>query len=176
MDLSALQGVPPQGGQSAPQPIADLRPTADAAVIAKGAPQPLPIVAAPPAATTVPATTEAGAVARARLEGLETARPVEAPERVLKPFGISMLPDAEARQRAAAAKAEAEAQAERSADKADARAEAAEARLSVARQERADASEEAAAARAGAREVAATPEEDLAFESTPPPEDESGDA
>ncbi|WP_373353305.1 hypothetical protein [Pseudoroseicyclus sp. CXY001] len=152
MDITVNPGVPPPGGHAAPQPTPDLRPSADSAALARSAPEALPLVLAPPqAAASVGPTTEAGKIARARLEGLETARPSTAPERVLKPFGISMLPDFEARQREAAAREAAEDSRQRSAEAAiDAETAAAAAAEDEARAEavarEVDASTERAAA------------------------------
>jgi hypothetical protein len=98
--------VPPTAGtapQSAPLHLADRRPAADAAALAR---DPSPDLPLPPVAPTVPPSSVQGAavtrslLAAGAAEGVPAVPPVE---RVLKPYGITMLPSEAARARAEAA-------------------------------------------------------------------------
>lgn len=111
MDLSALgalQGATPGATGPAtpvvPQHVADLRPSADAAALGRN-PRPAAATAAVlpagamPVATLPAPTSQAGAISRC----LIGATPVEVPgravtqaERVLKPWGVPMLPAGQA--------------------------------------------------------------------------------
>ncbi len=76
-----------------PPPIADGRPTADAAALAKDHAPYVPLPMAP---------TQSALVSKAALlSALEPVKPAEtglsAAERTLKPYGVSMLPDREGR-------------------------------------------------------------------------------
>ena len=112
MDVPSIQAV---AQSSSPQPQPDLRPTADAAAVAR---DPSPEIPLPPSLS------QQGVVSAGMLRGPSQTSEIKAVEevgRTLKPYGISMLPSEEARETARdAAKAEADAaQAEREAKKAD---------------------------------------------------------
>lgn len=79
----------------APRVLPDLRPVADAAATARLV-RPEAALAVPP--VPAPSPTQAGLVSRSVLESdRDLRRPGEEPPRVLKPWGVSMLP-AEGRQ------------------------------------------------------------------------------
>ena len=89
-----MDQIAPAGPVSTvPRHTMDLRPAADAAAIARD-PRPHAPLGVP--AALPPQTTQVAAVSRALLDGSADAGfpPLKAPERVLKPWGIQMLPHA----------------------------------------------------------------------------------
>ncbi|GGL64957.1 hypothetical protein [Wenxinia marina] len=89
-----MDQIAPAGPVSTvPRHTMDLRPAADAAAIAR---DPLPDAPLGVPAALPPQTAQVAAVSRALLDGSADAgpAPVRPPERVLKPWGIQMLPRA----------------------------------------------------------------------------------
>lgn len=87
MDITATASV-----STVPRHTADLRPAADAAALARQ-PQPhLPL--GPAAASQPPQSGQVAAISRALLDTSDTSKfpPLKEPPRVLKPYGIEMLP------------------------------------------------------------------------------------
>ncbi len=143
MDVSALSSV---AQSPAPLPQADLRPTADAAALARDSTPQIPLP---------PSFSQQGVVSAGMLRDLgavDSSRRVEDVARTLKPFGVSMLPSDAAREatREAARAQQWATEAQAKADRADDQAAAAD-RAQVAA-EAADAS-----AAASAEEAAAVP-------------------
>lgn len=91
MDVSAISPVAQQ--QTAPTPQPDLRPTADAAALARDASPDVPL----PPSLSQQAVVSAGMMRDARTEP-DAVKKVEKVDRTLKPFGISMLPSDEMRE------------------------------------------------------------------------------
>jgi hypothetical protein len=100
MSISAIAIAP----VSAPQHVADLRPVADAAAIRRETDPALP-VAPPPASgfhtMAFPPVTPPSPVTRAEVGRTLLAADGGADDRKLKPWGVAMLPDSEARDQAA---------------------------------------------------------------------------
>lgn len=94
MEISAHSGtgLRPASPDTAPKHIADLRPTADAAALAK---EPQPHLPMPPSTAQVAAVVQAfvpTAPARQDKPGTALMPGISAAERLLKPYGIEMLP------------------------------------------------------------------------------------
>lgn len=92
MEISNVQAVPAMPQQSPPPPVADARPTADAAAVNKDATPHVPLPMAP---------TQSGLVSSAAISKAEDgnvksgATGVSPAERTLKPYGVTMLPNRE---------------------------------------------------------------------------------
>ncbi len=100
MSISAIAIAP----AAAPQHVADLRPVADAAAMRRETDPALP-VAAPPAtsfaALAFPPVTPPSPVTKAEVGKTLLAADSGADDRKLKPWGVTMLPNSEARDQAA---------------------------------------------------------------------------
>lgn len=145
MDRVAAQIIgplPEQAPSAAPRVIADLRPTADAAALAHASRPETPLGTGwhPASASQAGAVNQSMLATAPQKAAPAPIAPVDAPERVLKPYGVTMLPHIEARARARqAADAEAGDQAAAAAAEQKASNSAETARLAQAEATRAEA-------------------------------------
>lgn len=92
MDISNVRALPAMAQQSPPPAVADARPTADAAAIAKDTTPHIPLPMAATQNGLVNSAAMASGPEDAEKSGDTNLSPVE---RTLKPYGITMLPDRE---------------------------------------------------------------------------------
>ena len=98
----ASSAVAATAQQAAPRYVADMRPVADAVALSR---DPRPHVPMPMPAQSVSGGAPAAATADTRPDRVEAKK---APERVLKPYGITMLPSSDRQQKEKAEQAHAE--------------------------------------------------------------------